>query len=655
MNKSAILLLTSLFLLICNMSINAQKLTHVQGELLVRFHKTQTPQDILQDHRSFRGRSTYIKKGRCLSETQNIWTLTFDWTQIHETDFMDQIKDHPSVETAQLNHILEERLKPNDPFYDLQWFFYEQEGNIGAELAWDITTGGLTPSGDTIVICVLDNGLERTHQDIVDNLWINHAEIPDNGLDDDNNGYVDDYYGWNAEERNGNISSSNFHGTRVAGMVGAVGNNGIGVTGINWNVKLMIVRAYLGQIVESRIIEGYEYVLTQRRLYNETNGAEGAYVVATNSSWGYSGIKEEDYPIWCAIYDTLGQAGIINIAATENDNIDVDAKGDLPTACSSPYLITVTSTGRSGAKLTQAGFGRTTIDLGAPGSDMYTTFISNTFNYDAGTSMAAPLVAGSVGMLYASPCPTLDLLSESEPSEAALLAKDIILRSTVSDSSLIDKTVTGGRLHIFNALQLLDAECTDCFPPLSIQVVERDQENVTLSWVQASDVQQIDLRYRVEGEAGWTEITNVGDGFRFENLTACTVYEVQFNAFCTDSETGYGETFTFKTDGCCEPPQNIRFEFIGQDEILLSWESVLAANNYLIRYRPVGDPNWQEKRVIQTITGLQNLMSCTMYELQFQVACAGGPSAFGPILSFTTRGCGTCIEEDYCSAGTLVP
>ena len=223
MNKLLILLLISFLLLALSISSYAQKLTHVQGELLVRLHKFQTPQDILHDHRSFRGRSTYIKKGRCLSETQNIWTLTFEWAQIHETDFMDQIKNHPSVETAQLNHILEERLKPNDPFYDLQWFFYEQEGNIGAELAWDITTGGLTPSGDTIVICVLDNGLERTHQDIVDNLWINHAEIPDNGLDDDNNGYVDDYYGWNAEERNGNISSSNFHGTRVAGMVGAVG------------------------------------------------------------------------------------------------------------------------------------------------------------------------------------------------------------------------------------------------------------------------------------------------------------------------------------------------------------------------------------------------------------------------------------------------
>lgn len=636
----------------------AQRLTHVQGELLVRYRKNQTPAQMIDAYRSFKGRTTHIQKGRCLSKSQNIWTLEFDWTQIHETDFLDQIKNHPSVETAQLNHILQERAIPNDPFFDLQWFYSSlspEGGDIGAELAWDITTGGVTASGDTIVVCVLDNGLEKTHEDIVGNLWINRAEIPNNGIDDDNNGYLDDYYGWNVEERNGNISSSNFHGTRVAGMIGAVGHNEIGVTGINWNVKLMIVRAYLGQIVESRIIEGYEYALQQRRRYNQTKGAEGAYVVATNSSWGYSGIMEEDYPIWCAIYDTLGQAGIINIAATENDNINVDVKGDLPTACSSPYLITVTSTDRSGAKLSQAGYGLTTIDLGAPGADIYTTFIGNTYNYDAGTSMAAPLVAGSVGLLYASPCPSLDLLSESDPGEAALLAKDILLRSTVPDSSLIGRSVTGGRLHVYNALQLLESECTDCFPPLSLRVEDRDQESITLSWIQASDVQRIDMRYRPTGTTDWIDLSDVGARITLDNLKGCTDYEVQFNAFCSETETGYGEIFIFKTDGCCEPPKNIQFGFIGQNEVLLNWEAVLAANNYVIRYRPYGETDWLEKTVIQTTTGLRNLLSCTEYEMQFRVGCSSGPSAFGSIIRFTTRGCGTCLEGDYCAANNLTP
>lgn len=661
MNKSLItvgLLLTTFFLF--PFLAKAQQLDHVQGEILVRYRAGQSPEQMMPATRSYRGRATDLKKGRCLSETQNIWSLTFDWTAINEYDFLEQVRNHPSVEAAQLNHILEQRLRPNDPFYDLQWFFngMAQPGgtggfDIGAELAWDITTGGVTASGDTIVICVLDNGVERTHDDIEGNLWINHAEIPDNDIDDDSNGYVDDYYGWNAVTRTGEISSNNFHGTRVAGVIGAMGNNGQGVSGVNWNVKIMVVRAYLGQIIESRIIEGYEYVLTQRRRYNETNGAEGAYVVATNSSWGFSGLKEEDYPIWCAIYDTLGQAGIINVAATENQNRNIDVVGDLPTSCTSPYLITVTSTGRDGAKLNQAGYGVTTIDLGAPGADIYTTFIGNNYNFDAGTSMASPLVAGSIGLLYASPCPSLPLLARADPGAAALLAKDLILRSVVPEDDLTGRTVTGGRLNVYNALQLLESECAECFPPLSIQILDLDDEMASLTWTVASDIQRIDVRVRKAGETAWNTVNNVGGSIVFEELDACSVYELQFNAFCSEETTGYGDTFTFKTDGCCEPPDDIRFGFIGPNDVLLNWDPVLAANNYVIRYRATGAANWMETTAVQTSAGLRNLSECTEYEMQFRVNCDGGPSAFGPSLIFTTRGCGACLEAAYCDADIL--
>jgi len=661
MNKSLIyvgLLLTTLFLF--PFLAKAQQLNHVQGEILVRYRAGQSPEQMMPATRSYRGRTTDLKAGRCLSETQNIWSLTFDWTKINENDFLEQVRNHPSVDAAQLNHILEERLLPNDPFYDLQWFFNgnAQPGgtggfDIGAELAWDITTGGVTASGDTIVICVLDNGVERTHEDLTGNLWINHAEIPDNDIDDDGNGYVDDYYGWNAVTRDGNISSQNFHGTRVAGVIGAMGNNGKGITGVNWNVKIMVVRAYLSQIVESRIIEGYEYVLAQRRRYNQTNGAEGAYVVATNSSWGYQGLKEEDYPLWCAIYDSLGHAGVINVAATDNQNINVDVQGDLPTSCTSPYLITVTSTGRDGAKLNQAAYGVTTIDLAAPGADIYTTFIGNNYNYDAGTSMASPLVAGSVGLLYASPCPSLPLLSQADPGEAALLAKDLLLRSVVEDASLVNRTVTGGRLNVYNALQLLEAECAECFPPLSIQVLDLDDEMAALTWTVASDIQRIDLRVRKEGETAWTTVTDAGGSIVFEGLDACTVYEIQFNAFCTGETTGYGDIFTFKTDGCCEPPDDIRFGFIGPNDVLLNWDPVLAADNYVIRYRETGTASWMETTTVQTSAGLRELAECTEYEMQFRVTCDGTPSAYGPSLFFTTRGCGACIEAAYCEANAL--
>src|SRR5690606_5975802 len=108
------------------------------------------------------------------------------------------------------------------------------DADIDAEIAWDFTTGGLTANGDTIVVAIIDSGLDYNHEDIAANVWINHSEIPGNGIDDDGNGYVDDVYGWNAYDENGDIWG-NSHGLQVAGMVGAVGNNGIGITGMNWN------------------------------------------------------------------------------------------------------------------------------------------------------------------------------------------------------------------------------------------------------------------------------------------------------------------------------------------------------------------------------------------------------------------------------------
>lgn len=640
---------------------NAQQLDHVQGEIMVRYRKGLTPAAMVGSYRSFRGADTQVEAGRCLSKVHNIWTLSFDWTEINEIDFLQQIRRHPLVEAAQFNHILSLRAIPNDPFYDLQWYFNGQGQvggpsgfDIGAELAWDITTGGTTANGDTIVVCVLDNGLEYTHEDIAPNLWINTEEIPENGIDDDENGYIDDYYGWNSANRNGDISGDNFHGTRVTGILGAVGNNGVGVTGLNWQVKVMTINAFLGQLVESRIIEGYDYVLRQRRLFNETNGDRGAFVVATNSSWGFPFATEEDAPLWCAIYDTLGQAGILNVVAADNRDIDIDEEGDLPARCSSPFVFAVTSTGRDGAKLNQAGFGATSIDIGAPGIDMYTTFIGESYNFDGGTSMAAPLVTGAVALLYASPCPSLSLVGKGDPGMAALMAKDVLIRSAIPEPSLQDRTVSGGRLHVYDALQLLEAECPGCFPPLSVQVLDRGATFAQLTWTLADDVQQVDLRYRQVGSEQWIVVADVGEQYLFSELQACTTYELQFNAQCSSESTGYGDLITFTTDGCCAPPQDIRFDFIGQQDILMSWASVLAAQSYVTRYRIAGtDDPWTERTTFQTSVGLRSLMECTTYEIQFRVNCASGPSGFGESLMVSTRGCGACLEANYCDVGNL--
>ena len=259
---------------------------------------------------------------------------------------------------------------PNDVEFPNQWQYIntEQSGgsqgaDIDVDLAWDVTTGGLTANGDTIVVAVLDDGIDLNHSDFENNLWVNHAEIPNNGIDDDENGYIDDYRGWNSNQDNDNIAGGG-HGTPVAGIVGAKGNNGTGVAGVNWNVKVMVVKNDFNTS-EAGVLAAYSYPLAMRQQYNESNGTRGAFVVSTNASWGVDFGRPEDAPIWCSYYDTLGTYGILNCGATINGNVNVDEEGDLPTACSSDFMISVTNMNHFDNKVQGAGYGLETIDLGA--------------------------------------------------------------------------------------------------------------------------------------------------------------------------------------------------------------------------------------------------------------------------------------------------
>ena len=179
-------------------------------------------------------------------------------------------------------------LIPDDPYFEDQW------GSVVMQLpqAWEeFGTGGLTVTGDTIVVAVIDDGFYLEHEDLKTNFWKNYKEIPGNGIDDDDNGYIDDFDGWNAYNHSGNMPSSTYyiqHGTSVTGVISGVGNNGIGICGINWNVKLMPVAGSSENedADEATIVEAYGYALEMRARYNETDGAEGAFIVSTNSSFG---------------------------------------------------------------------------------------------------------------------------------------------------------------------------------------------------------------------------------------------------------------------------------------------------------------------------------------------------------------------------------
>lgn len=402
---------------------------------------------------------------KLVAHTMNIWLIGHTVNASQEEILM-ALYRLPEVEVVQYNHVIKKRAntkQPNDTYYSLQWQYANGGGNggvagadISAELAWYITTGGVTPNGDTIVVAIVDDGMDTTMPDMKPNWWKNHLEVPNNGIDDDGNGYIDDFRGWNSYDGNDKVfnpaswDNGGWHGSSVAGIIGAKGDDGYGVTGVNWNVKLMIIA---GGGDEAEALAAYEYALDNRKLYDATSGAKGAYVVATNASWGVDELFYTDAPLWCGFYDSLGKAGILNAGATANENWNIEVKGDMPTTCPSDYLIAVTNTKRNDVKETYAGYGNVSIDLGAPGEDAYTVDEYTDFAGFGGTSGATPHVTGAIALLFSVPNQEFADYAAMYPDSAALWARRFILEGVDSNTSLLNKTVTGGRLNLFTAIE----------------------------------------------------------------------------------------------------------------------------------------------------------------------------------------------------------
>ena len=453
------LILTSIITVI---SVSVYGQTNVnwnEGQLLIRLNSDTETGALLKEFIDLE-----LKDAKLISKHMNIWKFEYNSNLATIDAAIKRVNSSSNVMTVQRNHILTQRATvPNDAGFGQQWQYVQtNDKDIDADLAWDETTGGLTPNGDTIVVCVIDDGVNLSHPDLIPNLWVNHNEIPNNNIDDDGNGYVDDVKGWNAYDQGNNVSHTppwGGHGSAVAGIVGAKGNNNIGVTGVNWDVKLMIVK---GGGNESEAIAAYSYALENRKLYNSSNGAYGAYVVATNASWGVNGGQASNAPLWCAMYDTLGNYGILNAGATINGNENIDVFGDLPTQCPSDFLIAVTNTDQNDNKVTQAGYGAINIDLGAPGEGTWTVADQATgsgYSGFGGTSGATPHVAGTIGLLYSVECMSFAETAKNNPKLAAEMVRGYILNSVDANASLVGITVTEGRLNVNGSVQALLSDC----------------------------------------------------------------------------------------------------------------------------------------------------------------------------------------------------
>ena len=647
MKKRLIIFLFSLKLI----TLHAQKNDHVKGQLLVQLTSAQEINNFLESFPFLQPKQNAFEQ---LAPTLPIFRVFFDENEA-ETALLAAIRKHPSVISAQYNHVLEERITPNDTRYASQWYHNNPGGgtavldaDMDTDDAWNITKGGVTTDGDSIIVAVIDNGTNLTHPDLLQNLWFNRKEIPDNGIDDDRNGYVDDYRGWNAAFRNDNVENGT-HGVEVEGVIGAVGNNNRGVVGVNWAVKIMTI-VYDGS--EASVIASYGYVIAQRKLYNLTKGQRGAFVVATNSSFGAPNKFPRDAPIWCAMYDSLGAVGVLSFGATANSNVDVDQVGDLPSTCQSDYLVIVTSTDNKDTKATDAAFGVVNVDVAAPGVAIWTTAGNGDYTSVRGTSLACPMVAGIAALAYSAPCSDFTNFAKTNPTGAASFLKEWILRGAESKPDLLDKIKTGARVNALNTVQKVMQFCGACPQPSKVRInAATTSATVSMSFMTADNTLQ--ARYRLLGATNWTILSAQIPPLSINGLQACTDYELELKTTCVGINSS-AFVVAFKTDGCCSYPENILISNVLSNQTSVNVSKVTAASGYRVCLREATTGTCMVDKIYSdTSFVVNNLTKCQNYTMSIQSVCVNGNSK-DTVLAFRTKGCGACYDSIYCrSSGSI--
>ena len=593
-----------------------------------------------------------------LSKHMRFWHLGFNSSIESNEQVLKKMWSLPSVNLAQYNHFIEERSTiPNDVSFASQWHHMNTgasggtiDADIDSDEAWDITTGGITSQGDTIVVALVEGGgAYWNHNDLVQNFWHNYGEIAGNSLDDDGNGYIDDVDGWNVNAANDNHGTGS-HGTNCYGMMGAKGNNTTGVTGINWNVKVMLVSGF--GVTESGVIAAYDYPLNMRQIYNNTNGAQGAFVVASSSSWGIDNADPLAYPLWCAFYDTCGVYGILSVGATTNNTVDVDVVGDMPTACSSPYMVSVTRTGNTDNQA--GGYGITTIDFGAPGISVYTTSGTSSSSYTTttGTSFSCPLTAGTIALCYSVPCPSFMNLVKSDPQGGADFVFNALKNNVDVTAAMTGKSVTNGRLNAFKAVNDIYTNCAAviCPVPYGLMTSNITTTSVDLNWTDGGTSVGFWYYYRPVGSSTWDSLYVTGTAVTLTGLTICTDYEIMLAADCGSSLSAYTPTLGFTTDGCCVPPTGLSVIVLNDSTVSISFGSVTSALSYNIQYQDLGNPGFILVNTLSSPYTLTGLSPCSNYEVQVQTICASTTTAISPSVFFNTPGCGVCQDSIYCNS-----
>lgn len=302
--------------------------------------------------------------------------------------------------------------------------------DVNAVEAWDITTGS-----KDVIVAVIDGGIGLTHNDLAGNLWVNQKEATGvAGVDDDGNGYVDDINGYHFALNNGNPEDIRGHGSHVSGIIGAVGNNGRGIVGINWNVSIMALNMFprYSEAQVADAIRAIDYAI-----------ANGARVI--NASWGQSDDEEsDDYKLLREAVVRAEQAGVIFVAAAGNNGRSNDQYKLVPATFGVPNIIAVGSMDSAGRLGTSSNYGKRTVDIVAPGVSILSTVPYSGTDVKTGTSMAAPHVTGAVALLLA-----------KNPKLTIAEVKRALIENCTPNPQLAQASACGGHLNLAAALRAI--------------------------------------------------------------------------------------------------------------------------------------------------------------------------------------------------------
>ncbi len=347
-----------------------------------------------------------------------------------------ELRADPLVRYVEPNYVLETAAVPDDPHYSRLWGLNNTgqvvngwpgtpDADADVDAAWSVTTGD-----PGVVVAVIDTGVDQSHPDLAANTWVNAGEncagCRTDHVDNDGNGYVDDWRGWDFVGGDNNPADDHGHGTHVAGTIGAVGNNGAGIVGVNWNVRLMGLK-FLGSDGSGTTADAVSAIL-----YAAANGAD-----VLNNSWAGGDFSQS----LLEAIEFADARDALFVAAAGNDGMDNDAVPTYPASYEVPNVLAVAASDNGDRHAFFSNFGKRSVDVSAPGVDIYSTWPGGSYQYASGTSMAAPHVAGVAALVEA-----------AQPAASDVGVKTLLLRTADPVAALEPASATGGRLNAGSAV-----------------------------------------------------------------------------------------------------------------------------------------------------------------------------------------------------------